>query len=268
MPRRSGNTHSPSQSIATWPPHPPGSRGSSMHKRSAGIYLSWLSDSLSPNRSLKELSWTTGTGRSPWVRTWVFLFSDWNLGSFYSIGLKGAGRCKSADGLKNHPWGCESGDRTMKSFSWICTWGCQEEMVGDTQLIWSGRVYLYLENRLNPDEQIVVQWHSDPESGLWRWSPGSFSWDSCPQDPAVLLREVQDAWATMGRCSSSWAPSRQPALFTRTVSNEVSRRSQPLSSLTATLQQILGGNCLADPDQPMETREPDLLSSVSSSSSS
>lgn len=128
-------------------PSPLGSRGSSMHKRSAGIYLSWLSDSLSPNPSLKELSWTTGTGRSPWVRTWVFLFSVWNLGSFYSIGLKGAGRCKSADGLKNHPWGCESGDRTMQSFSWICTWGCQEEVVGDTQLIWSGSVYLYLRSK-------------------------------------------------------------------------------------------------------------------------
>ena len=94
------------------------------------------------------------------TRVWLPHF--WNLGSFYSTALKQAGRCKSADGLKNHPWECESGDRTMKSLSWICTWGCQEEIVGDTQLIWSRLKLLKVKShscvRLFETPWTVLEW--------------------------------------------------------------------------------------------------------------
>ena len=158
----------------------------------------WLSDWTELNCFARSspLPLDVGISCLEGFNTRVWLPHFWNLGSFYSTELKRAGRCKSADALKNHPWGCESGDRTMKSFSWICTWGCQEEMVGDTQLIWSrlkllkvklhscvrlfgphglywsGRVYLYL-------------CFKDLSIGLWSgiWNPWPEIWVKRIQKP-------------------------------------------------------------------------------------
>lgn len=79
MPRRSGNTHSLSQSIASPPPHPPGSRGSSMHKRCAEyICHDWLT--VCP-QILVWKSWAGPQGQADHL--------GWELECFFSVTIWG-----------------------------------------------------------------------------------------------------------------------------------------------------------------------------------